>query len=523
MLVWPPKKALILKLRDPERVTNFIPTAKTFTADGSVYVAVPHRNDEVRVLRNLGFDAPAPITHLYNWPGRFVPFAAQKSAAAFLSLNDRAFNLSELGTGKSLAALWAYDYRRSVGLSRRLLVISPLSTLERTWADELFGNFPHLKYAVLHGDKAKRLRLLNDPYDVYIVNHDGVGIIKDALANRTDIDTIIIDEIAQAARNVSTARWKVFNEVVNKQCGRRTTWGLTATPTPTEPLDAWAQCRLLVPENVSPYKTRFRDMLMIQRSMYKWEPRPESTAIIHKVMQPSIRFTRDECVDLPPLMYETRHVAMTAEQNRVFKALRKDLYAQLAAGEITAINAAAKQGKLIQVASGAVFGADGNILRVDASSRVAEAISIVQQAEGKVIVYAPYRAAVELLTLELGKHFTVGTIHGGVSASERGRIFGDFQRAAAPQVIVAQPAAMAHGLTLTAASTILWFAPPTSNEIFEQANGRINRPGQTMHNYIVMLEGSPEERRVYQNLVAQQRVQDAFLAAVKAGREDLAA
>ncbi len=155
MLVWKKKRALLLKLREPERVLNIVPTAKRVTSHGVEYVAVPHRLDETRILRGLGHDAPSPIRYHYSWPGRFAPFSAQKDAAAFLTTHSRAFNLSELGTGKSLASLWAYDFLKQKGKIDKTLIIAPLSTLERTWADEVFNHFPHLTCAVLHGTREK--------------------------------------------------------------------------------------------------------------------------------------------------------------------------------------------------------------------------------------------------------------------------------------------------------------------------------------------------------------------------------
>ena len=123
MLVWKEKKALLLKSRTPERITNIIPSAKTFTVKGIPYVAVPHKLAETKMLKNLGYEPPAPIREYYDWPGRFKPFDAQREAAAFLSMYDRAFNLSELGTGKSLASLWAYDYLRGIGKVNKALIV----------------------------------------------------------------------------------------------------------------------------------------------------------------------------------------------------------------------------------------------------------------------------------------------------------------------------------------------------------------------------------------------------------------
>jgi SNF2 family DNA or RNA helicase len=132
-------------------------------------------------------------------------------------------------------------------------------------------------------------------------------------------------------------------------------------------------------------------------------------------------------------------------------------------------------------------------------------------------------SSVNMVAKELSKDFTVEIIHGGVKKDERDRIFAAFQKAKDPKVLVAQPAAMSHGLTLTAASTIVWYSCITSNETFEQANGRINRPGQKMNNFIICLEGTPVEKRIYARLRNKQKMQGALLDEVKAHRELLIA
>jgi SNF2 family DNA or RNA helicase len=519
MLVWTDKKALVLKLRDPSRVTNIIPTAKEFSVKGVPYVAVPHKVTETKVLRNLGYEAPAPIREYYQWPGRYKPFDAQREAAAFLSMYDRAFNLSELGTGKSLASLWAYDYLRSVGKLNKVLVISPLSTLERTWADEVFQHFPHLSYTVLHGSRDKRIKLLKEDFDVYIINHDGVQIIEPHLKDRSDIDLVIVDEIAQAARNAGTDRWKAINKVINKHGTPRACWGMTGTPTPNAPTDAWAQCRLIVPSSVPPYFNRFKGQVMRQLSQFTWVPKSDATQIVHDIMQPAVRFTRDECVDLPPLMYETRQVSLTKEQEKAYKEMVAKLRTEAEQGEVTAVNEAVKMAKLVQIACGVVYTNNKDEVTLPSTPRIEETRQIVSQAEGKVIVFVPFVSSVNMVAEELSKDFTVEVIHGGVKKDERDRIFGAFQKGKDPKVLVAQPAAMSHGLTLTAASTIIWYSCVTSNEVFEQANGRINRPGQKMNNFIIMLEGTPVEKRIYSRLQNKQKMQGALLDEIKATRD----
>lgn len=518
MLIWGKKKALVLKPREPDRILSVVPSAKTFSVKGQQYVAVPHKVIETKVLRNLGYDAPAPIREYYDWPGRYKPFDAQREAAAFLSMYDRAFNLSELGTGKSLASLWAYDYLRSIGHLHKVLVISPLSTLERTWADEVFQHFPHLEYAVLHGSRQKRIKMLNQDADVYIINHDGVQIIEPLLADRPDIDLVIVDEIAQAARNAGTDRWKAINRVINRHKVPRACWGMTGTPTPNAPTDAWAQCRLISPNNVPPYFNRFKGQVMRQLSQFTWVPKAEATDIVQEVMQPAVRFTRDECVDLPPLMYETRQVGLTKEQEKAYKEMVAKLRTEADEGEITAVNEAVKMAKLVQIACGVVYTNDKEEVTIPSTPRIEETREIVRQAEGKVIVFVPFVSSVNMVAAELSKDFTVEVIHGGVKKDERDRIFGAFQKTKEPKVLVAQPAAMSHGLTLTSASTIVWYSCVTSNEVFEQANGRINRPGQKMKNFIIMLEGTPVEKRIYNRLRNKQKMQGALLDEVKAKR-----
>lgn len=523
MLVASKKKALLIRSRQPEQIKAAIPQSKTVNVKGKEFVAVPHRIETTRLLRNLGYAAPAPIRHYYEWSGRYTPFKAQKEAAAFLSMHRRAFNLSELGTGKSLAALWAYDYLRSIDQLNKVLIISPLSTLERTWADEVFNHFPHLNFAVLHGTRAKRLKLLDQDADVYIVNHDGVQIIEPNLEKREDIDLVIVDEIAQAARNAGTDRWRAINKVVNKHSIRRACWGLTGTPTPNAPTDAWAQCRLLVPDSVPPYFNRFKGQVMKQVSQFTWLPKQEATEIVHDVMQPAVRFTRDECLDLPPLMYETREVGLTKEQYKAYVEMVTKLKTEADNGEITAVNEAVKMSKLVQIACGVAYDENGNEVTIAAQPRVDEVRNIINQSEGKVIVFVPFVSSVNMVAQELSKDFSVEVIHGGVKKDERDRIFGAFQKTSEPRVLVAQPAAMSHGLTLTAASTIVWYSCVTSNEVFEQANGRINRPGQKMNNFIIMLEGTQVEKRIYSRLRNKQKMQGALLDEIKATRDSVIA
>jgi SNF2 family DNA or RNA helicase len=168
---------------------------------------------------------------------------------------------------------------------------------------------------------------------------------------------------------------------------------------------------------------------------------------------------------------------------------------------------------------GVAYDGDRNEVTLDASHRLAETLSIVEEASTKVIIYVPFVSSIKLVTEHLRSHGQqVESVHGGTSKSERDRIFRAFQKDAEPRVLVAQPAAMSHGLTLTAASTILWYAPITSNDIFEQANGRITRPSQKNNQFIIMLEGAPVERKIYDRLRNKQKVQGVLLSMIQTNR-----
>ena len=264
MLVVEEAKAIALKLNNPQRVTECIPTAHRINYEGNDIVVVPHKSDEVRVLRNLGINAPAPILHYYDWVGDFTPFNHQRRTSAFLTMNKKALVLSEIGTGKTNSALWAADYLMMVGDINKVLIVSPLSTLERVWGDAVFKEMRHRRHVTLYGTRARRHKLLKTEADFYIVNHDGFPIIMDEAQGMFDL--IIIDEAA-VYRNASTARFRLMRKFMNNNPDTRL-WMMTGTPTPNQPTDAWALAKLVG----SPFAPRtfggFRDQVMEKFGQY---------------------------------------------------------------------------------------------------------------------------------------------------------------------------------------------------------------------------------------------------------------
>jgi SNF2 family DNA or RNA helicase len=505
MKVYPQHKAIVIPYRaDVENALQ--PAAKRFEHAGQWYLALPHTLDVVRFLRNLGLKAPSPINSYYDYLGG-TPFESQRETADMCSVSRRAYVLSEMGVGKTRAVLWAYDYLRREGQANKLLVVAPLSTLVTVWENELFEQFPHLTARVLYGDKRKRRKLLAEQADVYIINHDGVEVLHPELFGRSDIDTVIVDELA-SYRNSRSLRWKNLAPIVKRS---QFAWGLTGSPTPNAPTDAFGQAKLLTPESVGYSFKAFKDRTMRQLGQFKWIERHDAIDTVHGVMQPAVRFTRAQCLDLPPTTYSTLSCALSKEATKAYKEMCDDLSTQIRSNEITAANQGVKLSKLLQISAGFAYDADGSGHYIGGVDRIREIIQTIEGASGKVIVFAPFRYFVELLGAVLAKKYDTAIVHGDVPASERTRIFSEFQKTSNIRVIVAHPACMAHGITLTAANTIIWASPPTSLEIYEQANARITRAGQGQNTFIVNIASTKVEQHVYNRLRKKAALQNALL------------
>lgn len=516
MLVIEKAKALALNLSNPERILECIPTAKPLDFKGRKLVVVPHRPDEVRVLRNLGIRAPAPILHYYDWPGRFTPFRHQRLTSAFLTMHQRGLVLNEIGTGKTQSALWAADYLMAQGVVNKVLVLSPLSTLERVWGDAIFKEFYHRRHLVLHGTAQKRHKLLKAEADFYIVNHDGLSIIGDEAMGMFDL--VIVDEAA-VYRNPSAGRTKYFRRWVEAQPDMRL-WLMTGTPTPNEPTDAWMLAKMVQSPFVPPTYTAFKNHVMVKVGPYRWLPRPEATELTQQVLQPAVRFARDECFDLPDTIYQTRQVDLTKEQKGHYETMLKKLVVEFAATKvgatpISAANEAVKAQKLVQIACGVAYDDDGNAVELDCKPRVRAVEEVIEEVGGKVIVFVPLTGTLHMLHRELAKRWSVSVVNGAVGPNARNEIFHNFQEHTDPRVLIAHPATMAHGLTLTAASTVIWYGPITSNEEYVQANGRIERIGKRGTSNVVHIVATALEQKMFRRLEEKQRLQGVLLELIR--------
>jgi SNF2 family DNA or RNA helicase len=430
----------------------------------------------------------------YDWPAPLgvSPFEHQKSTVEFLVSYPKAFCFNEQGTGKTASVIWATDYLMKLGLLKRVLVICPLSIMKSAWQQDLFRFALHRTVAVAHGARDKRKQIINSGAEYVIINFDGIGIVKDEIANG-GFDLIVIDE-ASAYKNVQTARWKDMRDLTRTIKGL---WMLTGTPAAQSPADAYGLARLVNPPGVPKFFGEFRDMVMTKVSMYRYAPKPTAKHVVHKALQPAIRFEKKDCIDLPPLTFMDREAPLTPQQQGFYKLLKKEMLIEAAGEEISAVNAATQINKLLQISCGSIYTDTGEVVDFDVSNRLSVVQEIVDECSNKVLIFVPFTHTIKLLSDYLTKHgVACEVINGEVSVNRRTDIVKRFQEQPDPKVLIIQPQAASHGLTLTAADTIVWYAPCTSVETYLQANARIDRPGQVNPMTIIHIHGSPVENRL---------------------------
>ncbi len=482
-------KALLLSLRNPEKVTSVIPKSKVVDKD----VAVHWGLDEAKALRNMDIKAPSPIEGRYKWTGKYEPFEHQKKTAGFLTMNRKSFCFNEQGTGKTASAIWAADYLMKQGKINRVLVICPLSIMDSAWRADLFTFAMHRTVDVAHGAKEKRRKIIEGGADFVIINYDGVEIVRDVIA-AGGFDCIIIDE-ATHYKNPQTKRWKTLNKLVTPDTWL---WLMTGTPAAQSPVDAYGLAKLVNPHGVPKFAGSFRDKVMVKITQFKWVPKDTATQTVFKALQPAIRFTKEECLDLPPMVYVKRQVELTRQQKKYYKELKDKLVVTTCGEDVTAVNAAVAMNKLLQISAGAVYTDTGDALEFDITHRYKVLREVINESSKKILVFVPFKHVIDVLTDKLrADGITTDIIRGDVSARKRTEIFKQFQETDDPKVLVIQPQAAAHGVTLTAANTVVWWGPTSSLETYAQANARVHRSGQTHKCTVVQLQGSFAEKRVY--------------------------
>jgi len=299
-----------------------------------------------------------------------------------------------------------------------------------------------------------------------------------------------------AYKNPQTRRWKALASILTPTTYL---WMMTGTPASQSPVDAYGLAKMVNPSAVPRFATAWRDKVMNKITQFKWAPKLEAKALVHEVLQPAIRFTKEQCLDLPPVLTETRVVPLSPQQLKYYKLLKEQMLVQAAGETISAVNAGVMVSKLLQVSCGAAYTDDREVVEFDSSPRLKVLMEVLEETDRKVIVFALFRSSIDTIKNHLEKNnIPTAQIHGDVSPGKRGAIINDFQNTDNIRVLVMQPQATAHGITLTAADTVVFYGPLLSVEMYLQCIARADRKGQTSSKVtVVHIQSSPIEERLF--------------------------
>jgi len=519
--VVPERKAMFVPLEALGRAKSFNGTSinvrdfkqhKLSCVGDKDYVILPWDLDSLRKLALHDIFVPGPIRYEYHWPSKYPrPLDHQVVTADFLTQNPRAFLFNSIGTSKTLSALWAADYLMRKGEIKKVLIVSPLSTLDRVWDLEIFCNLFGRTKTIVHGSREKRLKELAKDVDYYIINHDGLKTLESELV-AAEFDLVIVDEGA-VFRNQKTALWRACYNVCGLQTNRWL-WWMTGSPMPNAPTDVWAQAKIVRPDTVPRYFTRFRSQVMVQLSQYKWVPIKGYEQTVYDTLRPVIRYTRDVC-DLPADYVRDLPCEMSPAQAKAYEHMANSLVVEIDSEVITAVNEGVKLGKLLQIACGAIYTRDKEVMHLNPEPKFEQLDETFEFSERKLIVFAPFKYCLPMIAERYrAQGVKVATVSGDTPVKARAGIFADFQEGDL-EMIVAHPKCMAHGLTLTRSNVIVWWAPVDDYDIYEQACGRIKRPGQTKEQFVVHLSSSKVETEVYRRLRTKEKIQGLVLELFK--------
>lgn len=286
---------------------------------------------------------------------------------------------------------------------------------------------------------------------------------------------------------------------------------MTGTPASQSPVDAFGLAKLVNPSGVPKYLSAWRDLTMNKITSFKWAPKANAPDLVFEALQPAIRFTKEQCLDLPPVTTVTREVPLTPQQAKYYNLLKDQMMIQAAGEVISAVNAAAGVSKLLQISCGAAYTDDKGVVEFDATPRLAVLEEILNETNRKVLIFAMFSSSIAAVHAHLIKRgIAAEVIQGSVTPSKRADIIRRFQHEKEPRVLVMQPQASAHGITLTAADTVVFYGPLMSVEQYVQCIARSDRKGQTSDKVTVIhIQGSPIEKKMFKALA--QKVNDHSL------------
>ena len=391
----------------------------------------------------------------------------------------------------------------------KVLVIAPKRVAEDTWPKEL-AKWDHLKglsYSLVMGTVKQRREALRRKAFLYIINRENVAWLVDNY--RWDFDTLVIDELS-SFKSPKAQRFRALKRV--RPLVKRVI-GLTGTPAPNALIDLWPQVYLLdMGKRLGRFITGYRDRFFTpdkrnREIVYSYKLREGAEQRIYELISDlCISMKATDHLKMPELISNRVEVHLSSAERKQYDTLRREMVLRLQDGQIDAVNAAALSGKLLQMANGAVYDADGRTLPVH--DRKLDALEdLIEAANGKPLLIA-YWYKHDLARIQ--ERFDVRVI-------DTARDINDWNAGRIPVALI-HPASAGHGLNLQdGGSTVVWFGLTWSLELYQQLNARLWRQGQrdtVILQHIVTLGTHDED--VMRALERKDMGQAALIEAVKA-------
>lgn len=443
----------------------------------------------------------------------YKPHKYQDYATSFILQNPSNALFLDMGLGKTVVTLTAinaliYDYFEI----DKVLVIAPLRVAHDTWSRECekWEHLKHLKISKILGTEKQRLAALRADADIYIINRENTEWLVNKCLKAWPFKMVVIDELSSFKSSGS----KRFKKLRTIRPSIERLVGLTGTPTPNGLMDLWSQMYLIdqgvrLGTTITGYRSRyFYPSKTNGHVVYEWAPHPESRkAIQDKIADVCMSMSAEDWLDMPERIDNVITIKLPPKAREAYDRMEADLILEYESGDVVADNAAVMTGKLLQMANGAVYDENGAIKRVH-SEKVEALEEIIEAANGSpILVFYSYKHDFERIS-KLGKKL------------ETSQDIADWNKGKIP-VLFAHPASAGHGLNLQdGGNTIVWFGLTWSLELYQQANARLHRQGQTK---TVIVHHIVAEDTVDEDvMLALQRKsinQNELLAAVKARLE----
>ena len=458
---------------------------------------------------------------------KYTPHKYQAEAIEFLQNNPRSALFLDMGLGKTVISMTVLNRMLYEDFSLgKVLVIAPKTVAEDTWSRESakWDHLNHLRISKVLGTQKQREKAMAAEADIYVINRENVQWLVENYGAKWPFDAVVIDELS-SFKSTSAKRWRLLKRVA-PLC--KVVWGLTGTPASNGYMDLFAEVFLIDNgEHLGKTLTSFRDKYFNPGArkghiVYEWRLKPGAKERIDAQLSTfCLSMKADDWLDMPARVDVPHYVHMSKAERKIYEQLKQDKVLPLLEGKLTdsfddadhAIlggTAATLSGKLLQMANGAVYDEEGNVFHIhDAKLDALE--DIVEAAQGEpVLVYYNYKHDLDRIKKRLPQAEAFGA---GKDTADTIRAWNDGEI----PILLCHPASVAYGLNMQEGGhIIIWFGPTWSLELYQQANARLLRQGQTDTVFIhhILTDGTIDAR-VMDALDRKDGVQEALLNALK--------